>query len=131
MNDIVKESMEITPQQRQIAALGQILMSQAPGIKDDGLSNMMATVGSELSEFGTTFAAKNIKDLERKTGATAEVIRKLMAYAEKIQTSKSKLTKDHEDGGLDDTNDTDDDFAEPDDAEMAAAADAAARAKRK
>ena len=131
MNDIVNESMEITPQQRQIAALGQILMAQAPGIKDDGLSNIMATVGNELSSFGTPFGASNIKDLERKTGATQEVIRKLMDYAEKIQQSKSNLTKDHEDGGLDDTNDTDDDFNAPDDEELARQADAAARAKRK
>ena len=131
MNEILNESMEITPQQRQIAALGQILMDQAPGIKDDGLSNIMAAVGNELSSFGTPFAANNIKDLERKTGATQEVIRKLMDYAEKIQKSKSNLTKDHEAGGLDDTNDTDDDFNEPDDEELARQADAAARAKRK
>ena len=122
-----QESMEITPQQRKLAELGQILMNQAPGIKDDALSNIMATVGNELSSFGTPFAANNIKELESKTGTTQEVIRKLLAYAEKIKMSKSKLAKDHKDGGLDDTNDTDDDFKEPDDDTTAAQADRFAR----
>ena len=118
---------ELTPQQRKLAALGQILMAQAPGIKDDALSNIMGAVGNELSSFGTPFAANSLEDLIKKTGATKEVIRKLLDYAENIQKSKSDLAKDHEDGGLDDTNDTDDDFNEPDDEELARQADAAAR----
>lgn len=120
----------MTPQQRRIANLGRILMDQAATTKDDGLSNIMAAVGNELTNFGATFGPRNMNDLVRKTGATEEVIKKLLAYAEKIEKTKASLAKDHDDGGLDDTNDTDDDFAEPDDAEMAAAADAAARAKR-
>ena len=131
MSEILEETMEITPQQREVARLGQILMAQAPGIKDDGLSNIMAAVGNELSGFGTPFGARNMNDLVRKTGATEEVIKKLMAYADQIQSKNKTISKDHEDGGLDDTNDTDDDFKEPDDDEMAAAADRAARAKRK
>lgn len=132
IDEILKEdNFGMTPQQRRIANLGRILMDQAATIKDDGLSNMMAAVGNELTNFGATFGPRNMNDLVRKTGATEEVIKKLLAYAEKIEKTKSSLTKDHKDGGLDDTNDTDDDFVEPDDAEMAAAADAAARAKRK
>jgi hypothetical protein len=132
MNEILNEAgYEMTPQQRRIANLGRILMDQSATTKDDGLSNMMAAVGNELTMFGATFGPRNMNDLVRKTGATEEVIKKLLAYAEKIESTKTNLAKDHDDGGLDDTNDTDDDFAEPDDAEMAAAADAAARAKRK
>ena len=120
----------LSPQQREIANLGRILMDQAATTKDDGLSNMMATVGNELTNFGATFGPRNMGDLVRKTGATEEVIKKLLAYAQKIDKNKSNLAKDHEDGGLDDTNDTDDDFNEPDDEELARQADAAARAKR-
>jgi len=120
----------LSPQQREIANLGRILMDQAATTKDDGLSNMMATVGNELTNFGATFGPRNMGDLVRKTGATEEVIKKLLAYAQKIDKNKSNLARDHEDGGLDDTNDTDDDFNEPDDEELARQADAAARAKR-
>ena len=131
MNDIVNESAEMTAQQRQLARLGQLLMDRAPQEKDDGLSNIMAAVGNELTNFGTAFGPRNLNDLVRKTGATAEVIRKLLEYAEKLATANANLKKDHEDGGLDDTNDTDDDFDAPDDEELARQADAAARAKRK
>ena len=132
INEILNEAdnFGITPQQRKIANLGRVLMDQAATTKDDGLSNMMATVGNELTNFGATFGPRNLNDLVRKTGTTEEVIKKLLAYAEKIDSQKSKLAKDHDDGGLDDTNDTDDDFNEPDDEELARQADAAARAKR-
>ena len=131
MQEILNEdNFGMTPQQRRIANLGRILMDQAATTKDDGLSNIMARVGNELTNFGAAFGPRNLNDLIRKTGTTEEVLKKLLAYAEKIEKTKASLAKDHDDGGLDDTNDTDDDFAEPDDAEMAAAADAAARAKR-
>lgn len=132
ITDILTEAdnFGMTPAQRRIANLGRILMDQAATTKDDGLSNIMAAVGNELTNFGATFGPRNMGDLVRKTGATEEVIKKLLAYAEKIESTKSKLAKDHDDGGLDDTNDTDDDFNEPDDEELARQADAAARAKR-
>lgn len=127
-DDLTQEAdYELTPQQRKLAQLGQILMDQSPRIKDDALSNMMGAVGNELTNFGAPFAANSLEDLIKKTGATKEVIKKLLAYAENIQASKSKLAKDHKDGGLDDTNDTDDDFNEPDDEELARQADVAAR----
>lgn len=134
MKDIVNEVADnfgMTPQQRKIAALGRTLMDQAPSIKDDELSNMMARVGNELTNFGAPFGARNLQDLVKKTGATIEVIKKLLDYAEKIGASHSQLKKDHDDGGLDDTNDSDDDWNEPDDDVMAAQADRAMRAKRK
>lgn len=121
----------ITPQQRKIASLGRTLMGQAPSVKDDELSNMMAAVGNELTNFGATFGPRNLGDLVKKTGATAEVIKKLLDYAEKVQSQNTNIANDHDDGGLDDTNDSDDDWNEPDDDAMAAMADRAARAKRK
>ena len=131
MSDIINESMEMTPQQRELAKLGGILMDRAPSEKDDALSNMMATVGRELTAWGTPFGPRTLNDLVKKTGATEEVIKKLVEYAQKLATTHGDLRQDHKDGGLDDTNDTDDDFNEPDDDEMAAQADRAARAKRK
>lgn len=131
MNELINETAEMTAQQRQLAKLGSILMDRAPLEKDDGLSNIMAAVGNELTNWGTPFGPRTLNDLVRKTGATAEVIRKLLGYAEKLSTTHANLKKDHEDGGLDDTNDTDDDFDAPDDEELARQADAAARAKRK
>ena len=131
MNEILNETAEMTPQQRQLAKLGSTLMDRAPLVKDDALSNVMATVGNELTNWGTPFGPRTLNDLVNRTGATAEVIKKLLDYAQKLATTHANLTKDHEDGGLDDTNDTDDDFNEPDDEELARQADAAARAKRK
>ena len=128
LDDEVNEAgMEMTSQQRKLANYGRILMDQAATTKNDELSNIMASVGNELTNFGATFGASSLDELVRKTGATKEVIKKLLAYAEKIDKQKASLTRDHTSGGLDDTNDTADDFQEPDDDEMAAQADRAAR----
>jgi hypothetical protein len=51
------------------------------------------------------------------------VIKKLMAFAKKVQSETDSLKKDHTDGGLDDTNDTDDDYG------SAAKADAFAKSQ--
>lgn len=132
INELLKEdNFDLTPEQRRIANFGRILMDQAATIKDDSLSNMMAKVGNELTNFGAIFGPKNIQDLISKTGATKEVIRKLLAYAEKMEKENIAISKDHNDGGLDDTNNTDDDFDEPDDdAEIARQADQMARDSR-
>lgn len=133
MNEILAEAdYGVSPQQRQLANYGRILMDQAATTKDDELSNMMAAVGNELTSFGTPFGSKNLQELVKKTGTTEQVIQKLLAYAEKISKTKASLSTDQKDGGLDDTNNTDDDWNEPDDAAVAAQADRyASRAKRK
>ena len=135
MNEVLKEAnFEMTPQQRKLAELGRVLMDQAASTKDDALSVVMSRVGSTLTDFGTLFGPKNLAEVVKKSSASPEVIKKLLAYAEQIQQQQANLVKDHKQGGLDDSDqdDTDaDEFAEPDDAQDAMAADQAMRAKRK
>jgi Sec-independent protein translocase protein TatA len=137
MNEILAEAnFEITPQQRKLADFGRILMSQAVSTKDDALSNTMSRVGSALTDFGTLFGPKNLADVVKKAGVSPEVIKKLLAYADNIQSQQSALTKDHKQGGLDDTDQSDtdpDEFVDPSaDEKTAMQADKyAARAKRK
>ena len=135
MQDIINEAnFEMTPQQRKLAELGRVLMDQAASTKDDALSVVMSRVGSTLTDFGTLFGPKNLGEVVKKSSASPEVIKKLLAYAEQIQQQQAALTKDHKQGGLDDTDQSDtdpDEFAEPDDAEDTMAADQAMRARRK
>ena len=135
MNEVLKEAnFEMTPQQRKLAELGRVLMDQAASTKDDALSVVMSRVGSTLTDFGTLFGPKNLGEVVKKSSASPEVIKKLLAYAEQIQKQQANLVKDHKQGGLDDSDqdDTDaDEFAEPDDAQDAMAADQAMRARRK
>ena len=129
LDDEVQEAgMEMTSQQRKLAEYGRILMDQAATTKDDELSNVMAKVGNELTNFGATFGARNLEELIKKTGTTPNVIKKLLAYAENIAATKKTLATDHDQGGLDDEGD--DEFTQASDDEMAAMADRAARARR-
>lgn len=136
MQDIINEAnFEMTPQQRKLAEYGRILMDQAASTKDDGLSVVMSRVGSTLTDFGTVFGPKNLAEVVKKAGVSPEVIKKLLAYAEQIQQQQAALTKDHKQGGLDDTDQSDtdpDEFADPSDDEITAmqADKYASRAKR-
>tara|TARA_B110000503_G_C7158017_1_gene418238 strand:+ start:2440 stop:2895 length:456 start_codon:yes stop_codon:yes gene_type:complete len=117
---------EISSTQKKLANYGRILMDQAATTKDDGLSNIMAKVGNELTNFGAAFGSKSLDELVKKTGASPNVIKKLLAYAEKISVTQSQLKVDDRDGGLDDQGD--DDFTSSADDEMdAMKADKAAR----
>ncbi len=120
---IATDNFDLTPQQREIVALGHVLKTQAATVKDDALSNAMARVGDELTSYGATFGPKNAKDVEKKSGVSMPVIKKLMSFAKKVQSETDSLKKDHTDGGLDDTNDTDDDYG------SATKADAFAKSK--
>ena len=96
----------------------------------------MSRVGGTLTDFGTLFGPKNLADVVKKAGVSPEVIKKLLAYADNIQSQQSALTKDHKQGGLDDTDQSDtdpDEFVDPSaDEKTAMQADKyAARAKRK
>jgi hypothetical protein len=122
MNDIITESAELTPQQKKLAALGRILMHQSGSTKDMELANVMSRVGNELSAFGELFAARTMAELVQKTGASEVIIKKLVAYAEKIEKHKADIAQDHDDGGLDDTDD-EDEFDSPSDADTARDAD--------
>jgi len=125
------DNFDLTPEQRKLANLGRVLMDQAAKTKDDALSNVMAKVGNELTNYGALFGPKNVQELIAKTGVSLEVIKKLLAFADKIASAADNIAKDHADSGLDDTDNDDNDFNEPDDATDAMAADRAARAKRK
>ena len=117
---------ETSSTQKKLANYGRILMDQAATTKDDGLSNIMAKVGNELTNFGAVFGSKSLDELVKKTGASPNVIKKLLAYAEKISVTQSQLKVDDQDGGLDDQGD--DDFTSSADDEMdAMKADKAAR----
>lgn len=121
MNDILNEvndNFGLSPEQRKLANLGRTLMNAAATTKDDALSNVMSKVGNELTNFGALFGATNLEELVKKTGVSAEVIKKLMAYADKIGDVHTDLKKDHADSGLDDKDNDDDDFNEPSDADI-------------
>lgn len=119
MNDIINEdNFDLSPQQRKIANMGRTLMNQAATTKDDALSNVMSKVGNELTNFGALFGPKNLKELVAKTNVSAEVIKKLMAYAEKVGDTHMDLKKDHADSGLDDMDNDDNDFNTPSDADI-------------
>jgi len=121
MNDILNEvndNFGLSPEQRKLANMGRTLMNAAATTKDDALSNVMSKVGNELTNFGALFGATNLEELVKKTGVSAEVIKKLMAYADKIGDVHTDLKKDHADSGLDDKDNDDDDFNEPSDADI-------------
>lgn len=61
-----------------MSAIGRRLQAMAPKEKDDMISNAMANLGDHLESFGTPFGAKNMKDLEKKTGLKAQVIHLLI-----------------------------------------------------
>lgn len=105
MSDLINEgdNFDLSPQQRKLANLGRVLMDQATTTKDDALSNVMAKVGNELTNFGATFGPKNLNDLVKKTDTPAPVIQKLLAYADKILTAQNNIKADHKDGGLNDS----------------------------
>jgi len=128
--DVLDEAFESTPLEKKLANYGRILMDQAVTTKDDALSNLMSKVGDQLTNWGTTYGASSLEELVKKTGATPNVIKKMLAFAEKIAQTKGDLKSDNADGGLDDEGD--DEFTNPADDEMAAMqADQAARDARR
>lgn len=70
--------------QSEVVRLGRILMNMATTQKDEALSNAMATLGSELTKFGTPTGARHIADLNKRTGLNVSTIEKMMAMADKF-----------------------------------------------
>ena len=130
LDDKVEEGdYDTPPAHRKLAQYGRILMDQAVSQKDDALSNVMASVGDALTRYGTAFGPKSLDELVKKTNTSPNIIKKLLAYAEKIAATQSSLDSDNDAGGLDDEGD--DEFTSASDDEMAAMADrAASRARR-
>jgi hypothetical protein len=73
-NESLDESMTM-------AAIGRKLQQMAPKEKNDMIANAMANLGDHLESYGTTFGARNMKELEKKTGLTATVIQMLVKRA--------------------------------------------------
>jgi hypothetical protein len=57
-----------------IIQIGQKMMNLAPYEKNDIISNAYSKLGDALVRIGTVFSAKNMDELERKTGLKKEII---------------------------------------------------------
>lgn len=89
-NESLDESMAM-------AAIGRKLQQMAPKEKNDMIANAMANLGDHLESYGTTFGARNMKELEKKTGMTATVIKMLIKRAggsvnEEVELDEAKKT---------------------------------------
>jgi hypothetical protein len=94
-----------TPQQKQLAELGRVLMDMAVTEKDDDLSNKMARLGDEMTRFGTAFGAKNLSDIIKKTGLEAPMIQSLLGKAQqRLKTSGPVRKGGKPDDDMDDEN---------------------------
>jgi len=65
------------------ARIGRVLQKMAVSEPNDAIANAMANLSDYLEDFGTTFAAKSIADIEKKSGLTREVIMSLINRAKK------------------------------------------------
>tara|TARA_B100000925_G_scaffold195279_1_gene147850 strand:- start:1143 stop:1706 length:564 start_codon:yes stop_codon:yes gene_type:complete len=102
INEFVEDNFDMTPQQRMMANIGRVLMSQAEQVKDDALANTMAKVGDEMTNMGALFAPNSLKDIEKKTDVPVAVIQKLIQYGKKVHDATKDIKADHKDGGLND-----------------------------
>ena len=120
------------PKMRMIANLGRKLMDMSAkmpmgkGVSDEEIakSNRMSSFGDALTRFGTDFGPRNMSDLIKTARVTPEEAKEFLALAQKAPEPKLKG-----DDPEPEEPETDDDFEEPDDAEMAAKADMMARSK--
>lgn len=87
---IALESAELF-ENEQMAAIGRKLQKMAPKEKNDMISNAMANLGDHLESFGTPFGAKNMKELEKKTGLNAAVIQALIKKAGAVKESVEQI----------------------------------------
>jgi hypothetical protein len=129
--DVKEGNYETSDANKKITALGRILMDQAVTTKDDALANTMARVGDALTAYGTSYGARSLEELVKKTGVAPKVIQKLLGFAEKIQQTTTAVKTDHSDGGLDDEGN--DEFAQAgsDEIDAMSADRAATRAMRR
>lgn len=79
----LKESNSMTPEVKKLVRIGQKMMDQAPNEKDDKISNAYAKLGDALTHYGTTFSAKSMADLEKKTGMKKDLIAMLIKRVQK------------------------------------------------
>ncbi len=79
----IGSNFETKPNEKKLADLGRKMMDMGQKEKNDALSNAYARLGDALTRYGTTFGARNIKDLEKKTGMKQAIIMDLMKRAAK------------------------------------------------
>ena len=131
MNEIVNESSEMTPQQKELARIGNVLMDISAELKIDkstsdeeiNKSMKMGAFGDALTRFGTTFGPQNLKDLLKASNVTPEQAQEFMELAKNAKTKPIKVADPEP------QDEPEDDFDEPDDAEIARQADRMARGK--
>jgi hypothetical protein len=71
------------PGAKKLAEIGRKVMDMSIKVKDDKLSNMMSTVGDELTRFGAPGGARTPQELEKRCGCPMSVIEKIMKAASK------------------------------------------------
>lgn len=62
--------------------IGQKMLDLAPKEKNDMISNAYSKLGDALTEYGTSFGPKNVKDLEKRTGLNQRIIMDLIKRAQ-------------------------------------------------
>lgn len=111
---------------RKLSAIGRVLMDKAATTKDDALSNVLAKVGNELTSYNTTFGARSVDELLKKTGVNKDMLMKLMKFGE----AELKKTGDVKKGAdIPDMDDEPEDMGGPSDDEIARQADRRAKGK--
>jgi hypothetical protein len=77
------EAFETPSNEKKLADLGRKMMDMGKKEKNDLLANAYARLGDALTRYGTTFGARNMKELEKKTGMKPAIIADLMKRAAK------------------------------------------------
>lgn len=95
IKDIMVEMQKtsLDPQHAKLAELGRTLMDMAASHKDDVESNQMASLGSAMTEFGTSFGPKNLMDVVKRTGLDPKAIQKLVGMAQARLKSDGPVRK--------------------------------------
>jgi hypothetical protein len=75
------EAFETPSNEKKLADLGRKMMDMGKKEKNDAIANAYARLGDALTRYGTTFGARNMKELEKKTGMKAAIIADLMKRA--------------------------------------------------
>jgi fructose-specific component phosphotransferase system IIB-like protein len=76
------------------ARIGRVLQIMAVKEPNDAIANAMANLSDYLEDYGTTFAAKSIADIEKKSGLTREVIMSLISRAKKYNMKEEAVAEE-------------------------------------
>jgi len=81
--DTVDEVNYDHPGAKKLAEIGRKVMDMSISIKDDKTSNLVSTVGNELTMFGGPGGAQSAQELEKRCGCPMSLIEKIMKAASK------------------------------------------------